>query len=137
MVAAILVDDLAAPTRVLAARRVTPTELVGRWEFPGGRVEPGESPIDALLRELREELVVEVRLGPELVRPGGRPWPISAAYVLRLWFAVPLTVPSPTSSHDELRWLTQAELHDLDWLDTDREVVALLAPHLATQLDRS
>ena len=47
---------------VLTARRIAPASLAGRWEFPGGKVEPGESEPQALIRELREELSLEVRV---------------------------------------------------------------------------
>ena len=79
VVAAAIVDDLIAPTRVLAARRVEPRALAGGWEFPGGKVEPGEDPVAALHRELAEELQVRVRPRGRAAPPDGGAWPIAAA----------------------------------------------------------
>lgn len=111
--AALLRDGL-----LLAARRSAPPELAGRWELPGGKVEPGEVPEDALVRELREELGVDAE--PVERIPGE--WPLRAPYVLRVWTArLPAgsAEPKPLQDHDELRWLTRAEIWDVDWLDQD------------------
>jgi 8-oxo-dGTP diphosphatase len=54
--------------RILLARRTVGRDLAGLWEFPGGKVEPGESPEDALVRELREELGIEASVGEALLR---------------------------------------------------------------------
>jgi 8-oxo-dGTP diphosphatase len=127
VVAAVLVDDLTVPTRVLAARRRTPAALAGYWEFPGGKVEPAEDPVDALHRELAEELLITVELGSELANPAGGTWPISAELEMQLWFAtISSGVPTATGSHDALRWLPAAQLTDLPWLPADRTIVALL-----------
>jgi len=128
VVAAVLVDVLAAPSRILAARRRTPAALAGFWEFPGGKVEAAEGPVDALHRELAEELQITVELGAELENPAGGPWPISGEHELRLWFArINAGVPTATGSHDALRWLTAGQLRDVPWLPADTAIVDVLA----------
>ena len=115
--------------RLLAARRSAPPELAGQWELPGGKVEPGESPEAALVRELREELGVDAE--PVERVPGE--WPLKPPYVLRVWTARLLPGsgdPRPLEDHDELRWLTPGDIWSVDWLDQDvpavREALARL-----------
>lgn len=128
VVAAVIVDDLRAPSRLLAARRAAPLTLAGGWEFPGGKVEPGEDPLAALHRELDEELGVAIELGAEFTNPGGGPWPISDRHQMRLWFAEIISgEPVNTGSHDMLRWLSRDQLGNVSWLPADRVIVDLLA----------
>ncbi|MFF8862514.1 MULTISPECIES: (deoxy)nucleoside triphosphate pyrophosphohydrolase [unclassified Streptomyces] len=124
VVGAALLDD----GRLLAARRSAPAELAGRWELPGGKVEADERPEDALVRELREELGIDAE--PVERVPGE--WPLRTPYVLQVWTArlrPGSPAPEPLQDHDELRWLTPAEVWDVPWLDQDvaavREVEAL------------
>ncbi|NUP23235.1 MAG: (deoxy)nucleoside triphosphate pyrophosphohydrolase [Streptomyces sp.] len=114
VVGAALLDE----GRLLAARRSAPEELAGRWELPGGKVEPGETPEAALVRELREELGVDA----EVVERVPGEWPLRPPYVLQVWTARLLPgagEPKPLQDHDALRWLNPGELWDVDWLDQD------------------
>lgn len=114
-------------SRVLASRRTAPPHLAGLWEFPGGKVEAGESEQQALVRELREELgceaVVGERVGPDL--------PLGTTAVLRVWTATISGEPALVD-HDEHRWLTAAELDSVPWIPVDLPLVdelrTLLAP---------
>ncbi|MEV7022925.1 NUDIX domain-containing protein [Kitasatospora sp. NPDC093558] len=110
--------------RVLAARRSTPAEVAGRWEFPGGKAEPGETEAEALERELLEELGVRTRALRRL--PGA--WAVRPGLELHFWAAELLSgEPRPLQEHDELRWLGADELDTVDWIDHDRDVL----PHIA------
>jgi 8-oxo-dGTP diphosphatase len=129
VVAAAIVDDLDAPRLLLTARRRTPQALAGRWEFPGGKADPHETPVEALHREIREELGVSVELGAEIAGPDGDGgWRISSRYTLRLWAArVVDGEPEPLVEHDELRWLEAGGWLGVHWLDADVRIVELLA----------
>ncbi|MFF4469563.1 (deoxy)nucleoside triphosphate pyrophosphohydrolase [Streptomyces sp. NPDC001599] len=120
--------------RLLAARRSAPAELAGRWELPGGKIEAGETPEAALVRELREELGVAAEAGERV--PGQ--WPLRAPFVLQVWTArlrPGSAAPAPLEDHDELRWLTPGQIWDVPWLDQDVPAVERVLAHLGLQAD--
>ena len=80
-----------------------------------------------------EELGVEVELGEQVPGPldEGR-WPLGESYAMTVWLArVSAGDPSPIEDHDELRWLTRDELHDVPWLPADLPIVDLIARRLS------
>lgn len=104
---------------ILAARRTGPPALAGRWEFPGGKSEPGESDREALVRECREELGVRISVGERI----GPQYPIpSGAMVVRTYLAtIEEGEPQALDSHDELAWVRPGtpQARELPWLDGD------------------
>jgi 8-oxo-dGTP diphosphatase len=103
---------------VLAARRSERAGSAGFWEFPGGKVEPGEDPRAALVREINEELSTAIVVGDEI---GDVPWVISETLELRLFLAsLAGGDPQPGEDHDELRWLALDALDSVAWLPSDR-----------------
>jgi 8-oxo-dGTP diphosphatase len=124
VVGAAIVDDVARPKWLLSARRTAPAELAGRWELPGGKVEQGEKPLDALHREIREELGVGIKIGALLPGPSADCWPLANRYVMQVWLAqITRGEPRPLQNHDALVQLTRAELYDVTWLPADLPIV--------------
>jgi 8-oxo-dGTP diphosphatase len=109
--------------RVLAARRTAPAEAAGRWEFPGGKVEPDETPDAALVREIAEELGCTVEVVAWL--PGAVA--IGASHTLTVALARVVAGEPVPHEHDAVRWLGPDELGDVDWLEPDRPFLEHLA----------
>ncbi len=116
------------PPRVLAAQRDGPEQLAGLWEFPGGKAEAGEDDRDALVRECREELRVEVEVG---VRVGADRIIGDGTAVLRVWTARLVSGEPRPVEHRSLRWLAADELFEVDWLPADLPLVHALRGVLA------
>ena len=115
---AVIADDAG---RVLAALRPRGRSLGGKWEFPGGKVETGESAAEALQREMREELSIVARVGTALAVVSYD----YADFSIELHpFAVEIVegIPHP-HEHEELRWVTMAEAEGLDWAAADLPVL--------------
>jgi 8-oxo-dGTP diphosphatase len=122
VVAAALLQD----GRVLAARRRPPHRLGGGWEFPGGKVEPGEDDVAALVRECREDLSVDVAVSEVLAS--------SQHDDLHLVLYASVVVagePRAGIDHDELRWLGRADLEGVPWLPIDRALLGAVRPLLS------
>ena len=127
VVGAVVVDDLRQPTRFLAAQRAYPAQLRGQWEFPGGKVEPGEVPQAALARELREELDIVVKIGVEVTPDKSlSTWPLKPGLV-----STDRPEISPGTSHMQVKWVTPVQALDLNWLAPDlpivRQIIKLMA----------
>lgn len=113
--------------RVLAARRTSPPEAAGSWEFPGGKVEPGEDAATAVVREIREELGCTVAVTGRLV--GSQP--VKPGYALEVVTAVLVDGEPVPHEHDAVRWLRADELDDVAWLAPDVPFLTELRTRLA------
>lgn len=98
--------------------------LAGAWEFPGGKVEAREAPPAALVRELREELGVEIEVGAWLGR--GESVVEGRQIVLDVYRAILVRGEPQPTEHVELRWISGPEIDELDWPEADRPVLASL-----------
>ena len=124
IVAAALVD---ADGRVLVQQRAADREMAGLWEFPGGKIEPGEDAETALVRELNEELGISTEtaclapagFGTDFMKDGRQL--LLLLYVCRKWRGIPQALDAA-----QLRWLRPLELHDLPMPPADLPLIGLL-----------
>ena len=113
---------------VLAARRGPDKALPGLWEFPGGKIESGETAEQALQRELAEELKVDVRIGDFLTTTDHE---YDFGIISLSTYFVELMDSEPElTEHVAIRWLSQAELFDVDWAPADIPAVELIAARI-------
>lgn len=123
VVAAALID---ADGRVLVQQRPADKSMAGLWEFPGGKIEPDETPEMALVRELQEELGIETQTS--CLAPAGFASEalgdrhlILLLYICRKWRGIPQAIEAPA-----IRWVRPIALHDLPMPPADKPLIGLL-----------
>ena len=123
VVAAIICDSMENKTRIFSTARGY-GEFEGKWEFPGGKIEEGETPQEALRREIREELDTEIEVG-DLIDTIEYDYPTFHLSMQCFWAEV-------ISGHLELkeaeaaRWLTADTIDSVEWLPADRALLQKL-----------
>ena len=117
VVAAIIIKD----GKVFATQRGY-GEWKGWWEFPGGKTEPGESPQEALVREISEELDAEIEVG-DLLETVEWDYP-SFHLTMHCFLCMLLSDSFHLNEHEAAAWLTPEDLHSVKWLPADEGLVA-------------
>ena len=120
VVAAIICDNIKEKNKIFATARGY-GELKGGWEFPGGKVESGETPKQALVREIMEELDTEIEVG-ELIDTIEYDYPDFHLSMGCYWCSV-IRGDLVLKEHEAARWLGKDKLMDVEWLPADIEVV--------------
>jgi 8-oxo-dGTP diphosphatase len=123
VVAAALIDE---DGRILVQQRPDGKAMAGLWEFPGGKVEEGELPEAALIRELYEELGIDVQqacLAPACFasEPLGERHLILLVYICRKWRGIPRALEAPA-----IKWVRPLDLHNIDMPPADKPLIGLL-----------
>ena len=122
--------------RVLICQRRRSDRFALKWEFPGGKVQPGESAAEALVRELAEELGVSAAIGQEVYRTRHR-YAEHTDELELIFFSVQLLPASSSAALDtqlprnlafeQIKWAEPAALPQYDFLPADRELISLLS----------
>jgi 8-oxo-dGTP diphosphatase len=125
VVAGVMIQD----GRVFAARRDEGGEAGLKWEFPGGKIEAGETHREALTRELREELGIAAAAGDFLITVNHvhRDFQL----IMHCYLASILSGPLRLSEHIDSRWLASEEIDGVDWAPADRQVAAIVRDFLS------
>jgi 8-oxo-dGTP diphosphatase len=122
VVAALILED----DRILACQRTRHQSMPLKWEFPGGKIEEGEQPRDALRRELEEELGIEANIGNEVARIQHE-YPSGGAVELRFFEVRNYRGKIENRIFREVRWVERSKLPELDFLEADLTLVRDLA----------
>jgi len=122
VVAALILKD----DQILACQRTRHQVMPLKWEFPGGKIEEGEQPRDALRRELEEELGIEATIGHEVARIHHE-YPSGGGVELRFFEVHKYLGEVENRIFREIRWVDRSELPALDFLEADRQLVQDLA----------
>ena len=123
VVAAVICDSLEKKTKIFATARGY-GEYKGWWEFPGGKIEGGETPEQALIREIREELTAEISVG-ELIKTVEYDYPSFHLSMDCFWAEV-ISGQLELKEAEEARWLSKEELLDVKWLPADWKLIELI-----------
>ncbi len=111
--------------RILIGQRKSGGAHPLKWEFPGGKVEPGEQPETALVRELHEELAIQAKIDQEITRYEYR-YPGAAAAILLIFYRVLEFVGEPRNvDFERIEWVPKDRLREFDFLEGDGDFLQL------------
>lgn len=131
VVGAVFRGEVHGVPAILAFRRRLDKSAGGKWEFPGGKVEGSETPADALVREVREELGINVGVGELIVRAstavGDR------VIDLACYWTTTNESPAIGSDHDAIQWVSGANLRELEWAEPDLPAVEAIETILSAE----
>lgn len=122
VVAALIVDG----PSILVCQRTRHQSMPLKWEFPGGKIEPGEQPRDALRRELEEELGIDATIGDEVSRLK-YVYPSGGAVELRFYVVNEYRGELENRIFRDMKWAERWELEEFDFLEADMQLVKDLA----------
>jgi mutator mutT protein len=121
VVAAVICDSLKEKKRIFATAKGY-GEFKGQWEFPGGKVEVGETPKQALVREIKEELEIDIKVG-DLIDTIKYDYPTFHLSMDCFWCEI-IQGELKLVEAEAARWLTKEELYDVQWLPADISLIA-------------
>lgn len=121
VVGAILIEN----NRILCAQRGETKTLAKLWEFPGGKIETGETPQEALARELKEELMIEVEIAAEVFEQTSYSYDFGKVNLTTFICLLKKGRPQLTE-HIEVKWLRPSDLSSLEWAPADIPAVSKL-----------
>ena len=130
VVAAVICDNMKEKNKIFATARGY-GELKGGWEFPGGKIEAGETPQEALKREIMEELDTEIKVG-DLIDTIEYGYPTFHLSMDCFWCEI-VSGDLVLKEHEAAKWLTKETLHTVDWLPADYGLVEKLREMLSLQ----
>ena len=133
VVAAVICDSLENTTKIFATARGY-GEFKGKWEFPGGKLEVGETSQQALIREIQEELDVKIEVG-ELIDTIEYDYP-TFHLSMDCFLCVVVDGEIILKEAEAARWLSKDELYNVDWLSADMKLIEKLKSNLLTRGSR-
>lgn len=120
VVAAVICDNINTPNKIFATQRGY-GEFKGGWEFPGGKVEEGETPQEALKREIMEELATEIKVG-DYIKTVEYDYPKFHLSMQCFWCEV-VSGNLELKEHEAARWLQKEQIYEVEWLPADVSLV--------------
>ncbi len=127
VVAAIICDDMKKPTKIFATARGY-GEFKGGWEFPGGKIEENESPEDALIREIKEELDAVISVG-DLITTVEYDYP-KFHLSMDCFLAQVIEGELILKEAEAAKWLTKETINSVDWLPADQGIIEIVKENI-------
>lgn len=125
--AAVICDNIENKNKIFATAKGY-GEFKGKWEFPGGKIETGETPEQALVREIKEELNTDIKVG-ELIETIEYDYPAFHLSMKCFWAEVISGKLEPLEALDT-RWLTKEKLDSVEWLPADIALIETIKPQM-------
>lgn len=107
-------------------------EFKGQWEFPGGKIEQGETPEEALVREIKEELEIEIKVG-EIIHTIEYDYPTFHLSMDCFWGEI-IKGDLILKEAEDARWLTMDQIYDVKWLPTDIILIDLIKKQMSKEI---